>query len=278
MRASAGSDDGAWHLPDGEAYYAWAVRLHTTTERTPQEIHELGLAEVARIQAEMREILRSQGIDASDLAGAVRELGREPRFLFPDTEAGREQLLAGYQAIIEDANTRLPALFGRLPRAQVEVQRVPVFKQQGAARGYYDMPPFDGSRPGVFYANLRTPLNRSSGCARSPTTRRFPGIISRSRSRRRCRACRSSGAWCPSRPSSRAGRSTPSDSPPRAASIRRRSTGSASWWPRSFAPRGWSSTPASTPCAGRASRRSTTCWRTRRSSRRKWWPRSSATS
>jgi uncharacterized protein (DUF885 family) len=151
----AGDDDGVWHLPDGDAYYAWAVRYHTTTERTPKQIHELGLAEVARIQAELREILRSQGLAATDLFAAIRELGHEPRFLYPDTDEGRSELLAGYQAIIDDARARLPALFGRLPRAQVVVQRVPLFKQDGAARGYYDLPPFDGSKPGIFYANLR---------------------------------------------------------------------------------------------------------------------------
>ena len=155
MHARAGTDDGAWHLPDGTNYYAWTVRMHTTTERTPQEIHALGLAEVARIQAEMREILAREGLDTGDLFATIRALGHEPRFLYPDTDEGREQLLAGYQAIVDDANARLPELFGRLPRAQVVVQRVPTFKQDGAARGYYDLPPFDGSKPGVFYANLR---------------------------------------------------------------------------------------------------------------------------
>jgi len=155
MHAVAGTDDGVWHLPDGDAYYAFSVRLHTTTARTPQEIHAQGLAEVARIQAEMREILRAEGLDAGDLFATIRALGHQPRFLYPDTDEGREQLLAGYQAIVDDANARLPALFGRLPTAKVIVQRVPVFKQDGAARGYYDLPPFDGSKPGVFYANLR---------------------------------------------------------------------------------------------------------------------------
>ncbi len=155
MRARAGTDDGAWHLPYGELYYAWCVRLHTTTERTPKEIHELGLAEVTRIQGEMREILRAEGLGAGRLFPTIRELGHEPRFLYPDTDEGREQLLAQYQAIIDDASTRLPALFGRLPKAKVVVQRVPAFKQEGAARGYYDLPPFDGSKPGIFYANLR---------------------------------------------------------------------------------------------------------------------------
>jgi uncharacterized protein (DUF885 family) len=155
MRERAGTQDGVWHLPDGQAYYRWTVRLHTTTERTPEEIHERGLAEVARIQAEMREILRAEGYPADDLGKTLRELGDDPRFLFPETDEGREQVLAGYQAIIDDANVRLPALFGRLPRAPVVVERVPAFKEEGAARAYYDMPPFDGSKPGVFYANLR---------------------------------------------------------------------------------------------------------------------------
>jgi uncharacterized protein (DUF885 family) len=155
MRGRAGTEDGVWHLPDGEAYYAWAVRLHTTTERTPQEIHQSGLAEVARIQGEMHEILRAEGMPAADLARAIRSLGSDPRFLYPDTEEGRRQVLAEYQAIIEDAQARLPALFGRLPRAKVVVQRVPEFKEEGAARAYYEMPPFDGSKPGVFFANLR---------------------------------------------------------------------------------------------------------------------------
>jgi uncharacterized protein (DUF885 family) len=155
MRGRAGTEDGAWHLPDGDAYYAWTVRLHTTTERTPQEIHQGGLAEVARIQDEMREILRAEGVPAVDLAQAIQSLGRAPRFLYPDTEEGRRQVLEDYQSIIEDAETRLPALFGRLPRAKVVVQRVPEFKEDGAARAYYEMPPFDGSKPGVFFANLR---------------------------------------------------------------------------------------------------------------------------
>jgi uncharacterized protein (DUF885 family) len=155
MRERAGTDDGVWRLPDGEAYYAWCVRLHTTTDRTPQEIHRRGLAEVARIQGEMREILSAESIPAPDLAQAIRELGQDARFLYPDTEEGREQLIAGYQAIIQDAEQRLPALFGRLPRARVVVQPVPDFKAEGAARAYYEMPPFDGSKPGVFYANLR---------------------------------------------------------------------------------------------------------------------------
>ena len=155
MRERAGTDDGAWHLPDGNAYYAWTVRLHTTTDRTPQEIHQRGLAEVARIQAEMRAILSAEGLPADDLAKAIRSLGSDPRFLYPDTDEGRRQVLADYQAIIDDANARLPALFGRLPRARVVVERVPEFKEQGAARAYYEIPPFDGSKPGIFYANLR---------------------------------------------------------------------------------------------------------------------------
>jgi uncharacterized protein (DUF885 family) len=155
MRERAGREDGVWHLPDGEAYYAWTVRWHTTTDHTPEQLHQRGLDEIARIQREMRELLRAEHVPVGDLAATIRALGRDPRFLYPDSDEGRAQLLADYQAIVADAVERLPTLFGRLPRAKVAVQRVPVFKEQGAARAYYDLPPFDGSRPGVFYANLR---------------------------------------------------------------------------------------------------------------------------
>ena len=186
MRERAGTEDGVWHLPDGDAYYAWTVRLHTTTDRTPQEIHERGLAEVARIQGEMREILRAEGIPAHDLAQTIRELGRDPRFLYPDTDEGRKQILADYQAIIDDASARLPALFGRLPRARVVVERVPAFKEEGAARGVLRdrRPSTARSRASSTRTCATRPSTRSSGCARSPITRRSPGTTSRSRSPR----------------------------------------------------------------------------------------------
>jgi uncharacterized protein (DUF885 family) len=103
----------------------------------------------------MSRILASEGLPTEDPMATLRELNRDPRFLYPDTDEGREQILADYRTIIADVDSALPRLFSRLPRAAVEVQRVPSFKEAGAAGAYYNPPSFDGERPGVFYANLR---------------------------------------------------------------------------------------------------------------------------
>jgi uncharacterized protein (DUF885 family) len=155
--AEAGDEVGAWRLPDGDAYYAWQVRRHTTTDLTAEEIHEIGLAEVARIAAEMRAILSEHGVPSEDLAPSLRELSTAPRFQYPDDEAGRDAILEDYRAIVAETEAKLPELFGRLPKAQVQVERVPEFMQGGAPVAYYSPPSFDGSRPGIFYVNLRNP-------------------------------------------------------------------------------------------------------------------------
>ncbi len=154
---TANDDAGVWRLPDGDAYYRTVLRSHTTTNLTPDEVHAMGLSEVARIQAEMRGILVAEGIDASDLRGALRRLARDEQYLYPDTDDGRAEILADYTAILKDAERRLPDLFGRLPKASVVVERVPSFKEKGSAGAYYNPPSFDGARPGIFYANLRAP-------------------------------------------------------------------------------------------------------------------------
>ncbi|MGI9591200.1 MAG: DUF885 domain-containing protein, partial [Myxococcota bacterium] len=151
----AGDEVGAWRLPDGDAYYAWQVRRHTSSNLTPDEIHELGLAEVERIAGEIRAILTEHGVPAGDLAQALRMLASDPRYQYPDDETGRAAILADYQAIIAEVEAKLPELFGRLPRAKVRVERVAEFREGGAPIAYYNPPPFDGSRPGIFYVNLR---------------------------------------------------------------------------------------------------------------------------
>lgn len=153
----ATNDAGVWRLPDGDAYYRAALRSHTTTSLTPDEVHAIGRSEVTRIQTEMRVILAAEGIDASDLRAALGRLAHDERHLYPDTDDGRAAILADYTAILRDAETRLPALFGRLPKAPVMVDRVPGFKEKGSAGAYYNPPSFDGARPGVFFANLRAP-------------------------------------------------------------------------------------------------------------------------
>lgn len=153
----ATEDDGAWKLPDGAAFYAWRVRAQTTTTMTPQQVHDLGVSEVARIEAEMQAILvaQSQLQPGETVAQAMGRLAKDPRFLFPDTEEGRQAMLAGYRQMIAEQLERSRAVIGLSPKAAIEVQRVPEFKQKTAPGAYYQSPTLDGARPGVFYANLR---------------------------------------------------------------------------------------------------------------------------
>jgi uncharacterized protein (DUF885 family) len=154
LETGAADEAGVWRLPDGDAYYAWTLRQHTTTSLSAGEIHALGLAEVERIQSELRAILVAEG-GTGDLPVDLANLDRDPRFLFPDTEDGRAQILAGYRAIVDEVTPRLAELIGRLPRAPVAVERVPAFREDGAPFAYYWPPAFDGSKPGTFFVNLR---------------------------------------------------------------------------------------------------------------------------
>ncbi|MCZ6465200.1 MAG: DUF885 domain-containing protein, partial [Proteobacteria bacterium] len=141
----ATDDDGVWKLPNGDAYYRWTLRFHTTTDLGPDEIHEIGLREVDRIRGEMSAILEELGLptDDADPIATVQGFNREERFLFPDSDEGRAEILASYQAIIDETEAKLPALFGTLPQAKVTVERVPAFKEAGSAGAYYNPPPLD---------------------------------------------------------------------------------------------------------------------------------------
>ncbi len=155
LRPKADGNYGAWHLPDGERYYAWCIRQHTTTEMTPQQAHELGLAEVARISAEMEAILRARGLTEGTVGARVLKLSTEPEQQFPNTPEGRRAMLARYQAIIDEANGKLGTAFDVRPKQAMEVKAVPEFAQATAPAAYYQSGAFDGTRPGVFYANMR---------------------------------------------------------------------------------------------------------------------------
>jgi uncharacterized protein (DUF885 family) len=151
------TDDGVWKLPDGDAYYAYRLRSQTTTRMTPQEVHDLGLSEVARIEREMTAILAAQAqLQSGETpARALTRLAKDPRFLYPNTDEGRRAALADYFRMIEDQLTRSRVVIGLVPKAPIEVRRVPEFKEKNAPVAYYFPPALDGTRPGVFYANLR---------------------------------------------------------------------------------------------------------------------------
>ncbi len=151
----ATTDDGVWTLPDGEAFYAYTLRHHTTTTMTADEIHNLGLREVERIKAEMLGILAAEGYPTEDLQATMKNLLEQERFLYPDTDEGREQILLDYQAIIDEIDQETKNFFDVRPTVGVKVERIPEFKQAKAPGAYYDFPPMDLSRPGTFYVNLR---------------------------------------------------------------------------------------------------------------------------
>lgn len=151
----ADSNDGVWRLPNGAAYYRWVLRGHTTTELDPEEIHALGLAEVARIEAEMDAILCDLGRCLGSVGARMAALNAEAEFLFEDSDAGREAILEAYRAIVAEAEAALPGWFHQGPAGPVEVQRVPVYREATAFGAYYLRPAGDGSRPGRFFVNLR---------------------------------------------------------------------------------------------------------------------------
>jgi uncharacterized protein (DUF885 family) len=146
---------GVGRLPDGKAYYALTLKQATTTDYSPAKVHALGLAEVTRIDAEMDALLKAQGLATGTVAARMSALGKDPRFLFPNTDEGRKQILARFRQILDAVTMRLPEYFGTLPAAKLTVERVPASAEKGSAGAYYEPAAMDGSRPGTFFANLR---------------------------------------------------------------------------------------------------------------------------
>ncbi|KJS35463.1 MAG: lipoprotein [Hyphomonas sp. BRH_c22] len=151
--SAATTDDGAWKLPDADAYYAMRLKQITTTDMTADEIHELGLAEVARIQDEMRGIMKQVGFE-----GTLKEFFEftrtDPQFFKPNTDEGRAEYLAEATAAIDAMREDLPTVFKTFPKADLIVKAVEPFREQSAGKAFYSRPAPDGSRPGTYYANL----------------------------------------------------------------------------------------------------------------------------
>ena len=147
--------DGVWSLPNGDDYYKHRLQIFTTTDLTADEIHNLGLQMVEEIQSEIKRILSDEGYDVNrPLADLFVELNNDPRFLFEDSDKGREAILEEYRRINDETYAMLPDYFNELPNAKVVVKRVPIFSEKSAAGGYYQGSSLDGSRPAAWYANL----------------------------------------------------------------------------------------------------------------------------
>ncbi len=155
LRAKASHEAGVWRLPDGDAYYAAGVKSSTTTEMTPAEVHALGLAQVAEISGRLDGLLKAQGMTQGSVGDRLTALNTRPDQVYPNTDAGRADLIARLNVQIREAYPKLPALFHTLPKAPIEVRRVPAFIQDGASNGYYQGAALDGSRPAAFYINLK---------------------------------------------------------------------------------------------------------------------------
>lgn len=156
LLARTTGNHGVWALPDGAAFYAWSARMHTSTDMTPAQIHQLGLDEVARIEAEMNDILVAQGLAEGSVGARVQQISVRPDQLYPDTDAGRAAIIADFTRIIAEVDAGIDEHFNVRPRQGVTVERVPEFRQATAPGAYYNPPAMDGSRPGTFYINLRS--------------------------------------------------------------------------------------------------------------------------
>jgi len=149
------ANNGVWALPNGEAFYTWAIEQNTSTTMSADQLHDLGLAEVANIEQQMDAILRGEGLSEGNVGARVAALSKRPDQLRPNTDAGRAEILADYKTILTEVNTGLAPYFDVMPKAALDVRRVPPFAEKTAPGAYYNGPSMDGARPGVFYANLR---------------------------------------------------------------------------------------------------------------------------
>jgi len=153
-RKRATSDAGVWKLPDGEAYYAWTLRAATTTRMTPDEIHAMGREELQALHAEMDAILRKQGYTQGTVGERMTALGKQARFQFEDSDAGRAKLMAYLEERVRDVRSRLPRAFATLVPGRLEIKRMPPEVEPGAPGAYGGPGTIDGKIPGKFWINL----------------------------------------------------------------------------------------------------------------------------
>ena len=153
LESIANDDHGVWKFPNGDKFYEFALRRTTTTGLSPDEIHELGLTEVARIQTEMRGIMQTVGFN-SDLQAFFAFMRDDPQFYYPDSENGKQAYLDDATAIIDNMKSLLDSLFITKPKADLIVKAVEPFREASAGQAFYQRPAPDGSRPGTYFANL----------------------------------------------------------------------------------------------------------------------------
>lgn len=153
IEGKAKGNNGAWSLPNGDAYYAARLYNFTTTDLTADQIHQLGLRQVAAIRAEMDAIRKQTGFKG-DLKAFFAFIRDDPRFKYENSEAGKEAYLNDARAVIAEVMGKAPQYFSVLPKAPLEVRAVEKWREATASTAFYNRPAPDGSRPGIFYVNL----------------------------------------------------------------------------------------------------------------------------
>ena len=154
MQKKATHDAGVWRLPEGDAYYAASLVAWTTTSKTPAEIHQLGLELVKNHTARIDALMRKVGMMQGTVGERLRAMYKDPNNLYPNTDAAKQALLADLNARVQRLRVKLPNYFGTVPKADVEIRRVPKEIEAGAS-AHYDNSSLDGKRPGIYWINLR---------------------------------------------------------------------------------------------------------------------------
>lgn len=155
LRGSTRAGDGAWRLDRGDEIYAAALAQATTTTMTPDEVHAAGLEQVADISAQLDAILKQAGLTQGSVGERLTELNKRPDQLYPNTDEGRRELIASLNAGVAAMFEQLPRAFAEVPRQPLEIRSVPVEIQDGASNGYYNRASLDGTRPAIYWINLK---------------------------------------------------------------------------------------------------------------------------
>lgn len=154
-RPKAVHDAGVWRLPKGEDYYLSSLENYTTSKITPDEVHQTGLDMVASLGAQCDKLMRKAGYTSGTVGERFRQMYSDPKQHYPNTDEGKVQLIADLNDKVKAITPLLPKYFGQLPKAPLEIRRVPKAIEAGAPGGYYNSPSLDGSRPGIYWINLR---------------------------------------------------------------------------------------------------------------------------
>nr|WP_047168316.1 DUF885 family protein [Sphingomonas sp. Y57] len=155
LRVTTAPGSGVWRLRDGEAIYAAALAQATTTSFSPDEVHRMGLEQVAEISAELDTILKGQGLTKGGIGERLTALNKDRRQLYPDSAEGRSALIASLNEGVKAMYAKLPRYFSHVPAAPLEIRAVPTEIQDGASNGYYKRATLDGARPAIYFINLK---------------------------------------------------------------------------------------------------------------------------